>query len=52
MRAFAATLRLILAEKLLHLAMNVAPKNVAEGHDLVAAVHGYLVKAAARSSYQ
>jgi predicted DNA-binding ribbon-helix-helix protein len=37
------SLRLIAAEKLLHLAMLLAPKNIREGQDLIAAVRSYCV---------
>jgi len=41
MKALWTSLQLIAAEKLLHLAMNIAPKNIREGQELAVAVHNY-----------
>lgn len=50
MTTLITSLRLIIAEKLLHMAMLVAPKNLSEGRDLVTAVHNYCVSQIAKSA--
>lgn len=52
MGALWATLRLLLAEKLMHAAMVVAPANLKEGHAVVAAVGAYFEGQVATQSHK